>query len=578
MSSEQVNIKVKLKGDDSEISKIFDKIGRRGKEGSKFPTSPSSPQNSNNPNSSSNRKTVDRGSFREQIRESFYNNKHRGEGIASGAQQAISEGKQGAFYSTLSSSVESMRNFMVKHGEKNKEKDSNEENKSPESASKAIQNATIEITNANFKDIKNGKGPSGSSPDSSNGGNRNIPTSSPDSGDEPKGRGSFISKAASSLPFVGGVIAAATAGMLKLVSDVGQKHTEAIMSQASTIGATGGYFHKDQGMFSNAELAQAVVQRGRVTGRTGAQERSIDDQELRFASSQGVGASEVMTAMARLRKGNPDASLNWFRGAATESGFSGLKQSEFLSKMSEISQATMAKGYSGDMMNFARFSSGIGMSDGSDMNANARMGIAESLAEKARQGLFGGGVLGAMGLAKALESSNGDIISASKMLEEDPRLMGQAFDELSPEAKWLLGKKELGVSSKVAAGFKFDGNKEIRSEADLATPYDNQSLRLDNEGKNLFAGEEGKEAAKIGYELTKSMHEMFRDNKDAIMDVSKTIQAIEKPMLESAKMVASAAGDTIEGMKKLADKISSLLGIDVSTPKKVEVVGIKAKK
>ncbi len=28
------------------------------------------------------------------------------------------------------------------------------------------------------------------------------------------------------------------------------------------------------------------------------------------------------------------------------------------------------------------------------------------------------------------------------------------------------------------------------------------------------------------------------------MDVSKTIQAIEKPMLESAKMVASAAGDT----------------------------------
>jgi hypothetical protein len=31
-------------------------------------------------------------------------------------------------------------------------------------------------------------------------------------------------------------------------------------------------------------------------------------------------------------------------------------------------------------------------------------------------------------------------------------------------------------------------------------------------------------------------------------------------------------------MKKLAEKIGSLLGIDVFTPKKVEVVGIKAKK
>lgn len=572
MSSDQVDIKVKLRGDDSEIAKVFKKIGQKGKQGVNFPL----PGQGRNPSPQGRtpetaKRIVDKNSLRERFRESVYENKHKGEGVAAGVQGAISEGKQGAFYSTLSSSVESMKNFMVKHKEAIAEQEkgkTSEGDSKPESAGKAIQNANFTITNANFKNLDGSKG---GAPGSQSTKSIPNPSSSNDdsSGDEPKGRGSFISKVAGSLPIIGGAIAAATAGMLKLVSDVGQKYNDSIMSQASTIGATGGYFHHGQGMFANAELAQAVVQRGRVTGKTVAEDRAIDDQELRFASSQGVGASEVMTAMARLRKGNPDASLNWFRGAATESGFSGLKQSEFLSKMADISQATMAKGYSGDMANFAKFTAGIGMSDGSRMESSARMGIAESLAEKGRQGLFGGGVLGAMGLAKALDASGGDIISASQMLEENPSFMGQAFDEMSPEAKWLLGKKELGVSSKVASGFKFDPNKQISAEGDLSVPFDNQAIRLDNEGKNLFSSDAGKEAAKIGYELTTAMHEMFKENKESIKLVAKTVQEIEKPILEGANLVAKTAGDAIKTMNTLIEKISRFFGAKTS----VEVRG-----
>lgn len=573
----QVNIKVKLQGDDSEIAKTFEKIGQKAKKGvvygSKTPER-TPPQSA--------RRVIDKESLRERTRSSVYENKSRGEGVASGAQGAISEGKQGAFYSTFSNNLDAMKTFMQKHKEaKNNENATGREGASnnlfantrtPESASKAIETATINITNANFKDIKNlPKGNNNQKETTS------IPGSPSLGGDDLKGRGSVASKVYESLPFVGGIMAAGTTVLLKLVSDIGQKYTQAMMSQSSTLGATNGYYGRAQGMFANADLAQAVVQRGRITGKTVKEDGNISDQEMKFAYTQGVGIGDVTASMAKLKKGDPKASLNWYRGAATESGFSGLKQSEFLSKMAEISEGVRAKGYSGDMGNFARLTAGIGYADGSKMDPSARMGMAESLAEKGRAGLFGGGILGSLGLVKAMEKSGGDVMKASQMLEENPQMMGEVYNSLretSPEAAWFIGKKELpGMSTKALSNFQYS-EKNIKAEGDIKGNLGNTAMMLDNKEKMLFSGEGGRKSAEIGYNLSTQMMDMFKQNEKTIVKLATVIEKTETGMLNGVKLLPDIAkniasiAELFNPNKAQGDGLTKILQWAISKAKK----------
>jgi hypothetical protein len=435
--SEHIDISVKGIPDFGDVESKLQQIGDKAKK---------TKIGSNNPSQSSPRpipasKITNRASSNSN--NSVFQAKDRGAVAASMVSSDIDEGARGGFYNALNSKVN-----LLKGIGSNKNIETNEPQLNKESAKSSLDNGKKEINEAIFKNVKiekmNGFGnSSGIMPGPAS----NMPITSSRgvdfSGGEEGGRGSIISKIGGAIPIIGGAIAAATAGALKLVSDVGQRHVSAIQSQIGTIGATGGYVFGGGGYFDNSQVASAKVSRSRINGNS--TESDIDKQEMMFAYSQGRGLSEIVDSMAKLKKEN-GSSLNFYRGAAQQAGFSNLRQSEYLTKLGDMSESLRSKGYSGDMSSFA--SSLAGLNIGGFGDPSRKMSVAESIGDKSRSGVFGGGVVGGLAMAEALKESGGDFDSAMKLLEgKDGHKYGMnALSGLDGMTKGVLFKQQ-GIGS-----------------------------------------------------------------------------------------------------------------------------------
>jgi hypothetical protein len=78
-------------------------------------------------------------------------------------------------------------------------------------------------------------------------------------------KGGIGAAVAAAVPIIGRVAAAALGGILKMVSDIGQQYTQAMMSQQGTIGATGKYIGGGGAQFANSEVAAAQIAKARPT-------------------------------------------------------------------------------------------------------------------------------------------------------------------------------------------------------------------------------------------------------------------------------------------------------------------------
>ncbi|TGJ99856.1 hypothetical protein EHO57_13935 [Leptospira langatensis] len=360
--------------------------------------------------------------------------------------------------------------------------------------------------------------------------------------------GSTTSAAGAALPILGAGLAIA-GGVLKVISAVGERYTQAVMSQSSTFGATGGYVSGGGGFFRNADVAQANLARGRVTGEDiyGKTSAMFDTQTMKFASSQGQGIAEVVKELETLRKENKHLDIAYVRGAAKASGFTGVRQGEFLSKLAQISETLRGQGYSGNPEAFARFAAGISRGD-RDMDPGRRLSLAEQLSNQGRQGVFGGGIFGSLGMAQALKGG-GDFFSALREMEEDPgKFMSAAMEQLDAKTRGILGKMN-GGSFTEFENLKFKP-KDIERDNSEIKAASIKALENQNESERLFSGKGGQAAAQIGYDLNEQMRNMFEKHEKSFTSVATGINKLEEVMV-------TKIGGQLDSLITMVEKLAS---------------------
>lgn len=537
MAEESLNIKVKATPDFKSVEKEYDRIAKKGKKGIPVSGRGKAPEK----NGSSNGSGEKRSEKKKLEAASRYTG---GSAMASkvGADGSdLDETQSGGFFNTLDKKISAARELFRK---KKKKKDGEEEESSTNSSGIGIssakqlqlQKAEIKIQHANFD--KGGlSGLQGSGGGGASG------------GDGGSVRGNNFSLMGSAIPIAGAAFAIA-GGVLKTISAIGEQYHAAMQSQASTIGATGGYVGGGRGYFANSELAQANVMRGRVTGENiFGKGNKIDSQTMQFAASQGKGIAEVVKELETIRKDSKNADVGFLRGGASASGFQGLRQSEYISKLATISENLRGKGYSGDINDYAKFSAGLQRTDGINMDPSRRMALSEQLSDQGRSGAFGGGVFGSLSMAEALKANGGDVIKAIRESELNPgKYMSSAMGGMDATTRGFINKMQGGSFSEMA-GMKF-GYNDIKSDNSNIEAGYNKGLELDNAKKQTFATEVGAQAAQIGYDMNKEMIKLFNDNKGAMQSLASTVSNIEKSVIPVISGQITSLVGTIEKLAK----------------------------
>ncbi|RHX90243.1 hypothetical protein DLM76_20480 [Leptospira yasudae] len=521
-SGEHIDISVHATPDFKDVEKELERVARKAKRGVRFPKSPGGGGGGNSGKDESWYPKNYKKRFKESA--SKYGNGSVTANKIGADGSDLDETGHGGFYYTLDKKISAAKDLLSKKKKKNS---SGEEDGTGESPSQglsnpngakqfSIQKAELKIQSANFD-----KGGLGNLPGAGGGGGGS---------DGGSVKGQTLSSAAGSLPFVGAAFAIA-GGVLKTISAIGEQYHAAMQSQATTIGATGGYLGGGGGYFSNAELAQANVMRGRVTGDSVyGKGNQIDSETIQFASSQGKSLSEVVRELETIRKESKNASLGYLRGGANASGFGELRQSEYISKLASISENLRSKGYSGDISDYAKFSAGIVRGDGSKMDPTRKMALAEQLTDQGRSGAFGGGVFGSLSMAESLKANSGDVFKAIRDSEKNPgKFMTSALSGLDGNTRGIIQKMSGGSFTEMS-DLKF-GYKDFGSDNSAIKAGYNKGLELDNLKKETFASDVGADAAQVGYELNKAMLDLFKENQGAMKALIQVVGGIEKALL-----------------------------------------------
>ncbi|AGS80485.1 hypothetical protein [Leptospira alstonii] len=541
MASESLEIKVHAKPDFKEVDQGFDRIAKKFKKGfSLFGSGAggSEDQNSKNKKSKKKRKLEAASKY---AGGSAYASKIGADG------SDLDETGHGGFYNTLDKKISAAKDLFSKK-KKKKEEDEEEKTSStkPDSFKQLqIQKSEIKIQHAHFD--KGGFGGLGGS-----GGNTN-PSEAGESGGGLKSK--FLSALGATIPIAGAAFAVA-GGVLKTISAIGEQYHASMQSQASTIGATGGYVGGGGGYFSNSELAQANVFKSRVSGESIYQKGNlIDSNTIQFAASQGKGIADVVKELETIRKDSKNADLGYLRGGAAASGFTGLRQSEYISKLASISENLRNKGFSGDISDFAKFSSGFNRND-SKMDPSRRMALAEDLSNQGRSGAFGGGIFGSLSMSHALGANGGDIFKAIEESELSPgKYMSSALSSLDPKTRGLVHKLQGGSFSEMS-NMSF-GYKNFSSDNSRISAGYNKGLELDNRKKETFASDVGAQAAEVGYNLNTAMIQVFKENKNAMLGLTEVVSNIETKLLP---VVSTSITGIVTGVEKLCEYSEPVFG------------------
>lgn len=539
MAEESLNIKVKATPDFKAVEKEYDRIAKKGKKGIPVSGRGKVPEKKGSSSGS-------RGGSSEKKKLEAASRYSGGSAMASkvGADGSdLDETQSGGFFNTLDKKFSAARDLFRK---KKKKKDDEEDESSASSngigltsaKQLQLQKAEIKIQHANFD-----KGGFSGLTGSGGGGGGGS------GGDGGSVRGNNFSLMGSAIPIAGAAFAIA-GGVLKTISAIGEQYHAAMQSQSGTIGATGGYVGGGGGYFANSELAQANVARGRVTGeKIFGKGNQIDETTMKFAASQGKGIAEVVKELETIRKDSKNTDIGFLRGGASASGFQGLRQSEYISKLATISENLRGKGFSGDINDYAKFSAGMQRTDGISMDPSRRMALSEQLSDQGRSGAFGGGVFGSLSMAEALKANGGDVIKAIRESELNPgKYMSSAMGGMDATTRGLLNKMQGGSFSEMA-GMKF-GYNDIKSDNSSINAGSNKGLELDNAKKQTFATEVGAQAAQIGYDMNKEMIKLFNDNKGAMQSLASTVSNIEKSVIPVISGQITSLVGTIEKLAK----------------------------
>ncbi|EKR90567.1 hypothetical protein LEP1GSC163_0001 [Leptospira santarosai str. CBC379] len=288
-----------------------------------------------------------------------------GDNTGTGIESDINELRSGRFSGIISRKIDSTKKFKAAFKDfnnRNKKIKDDFSPKMPEGLSPADLGGRFDkliVREAKFDKVVGPLG--GGKPGDGGGGGRGpkwmLPSGFPEDGSYPKSAASPQTENKSSmLSKVGAAIAPAAFGVgavlgaaVSVISSMAGMHQQAMQSQDSTLDVYDGYVDGGGALVRNAELAQIGVSRSRILGDDAiADIMSRNKLGIQFGLSQGIGGTQGSELFAKLSKygefkeDNPE--LKKILSDGIRSGFSGLRQSEFLTHITSAAEVAYNSG------------------------------------------------------------------------------------------------------------------------------------------------------------------------------------------------------------------------------------------
>ena len=379
----------------------------------------------------------------------------------------------------------------------------------------------------------------------------NNPDNPDNNSNTPPQKGRMAAAALAAAGGIAGAAAKALGGIMQIVSDIGQQHTQAMMSQQGTIGATLGYVgegKKGRGYFANAQIAQAQIAKARA-GRVYGNEAKVSGNEMRFAAQQNMGLSQFVEALGDIKDQDQKVSINFLRGAANITKMTGLKQGVFVQQLQQYSNQLRGQGYLGGLGGVMGLGAGLAQNI-PGMKGERAMKVAQSMDTDVRKGAEGS-AMSRMAIAAMMKKHNMGYFEAAEHFEEYGMssdkvrsAFGESMEQFSPEVRGEI-MRSMGLTrreGRLATAKSL--NAPITADTSPIIAGGNKAQALENQKNEMFANSKAAaQAAEIAYKAAQKSMEMFENptTQKAMLSVVETLQKIENSLFKAVDAITSMA-------------------------------------
>ncbi|HNM06139.1 MAG TPA: hypothetical protein PKK05_24695, partial [Leptospiraceae bacterium] len=376
----------------------------------------------------------------------------------------------------------------------------------------------------------------------------NNPDNPDNNSNTPPQKGRMAAAALAAAGGIAGAAAKALGGIMQIVSDIGQQHTQAMMSQQGTIGATKGYVGGGGAYFANAQVAQAQIAKARA-GRVYGNEAKVSGNEMRFAAQQNMGLSQFVEALGDIKDQDEKVSINFLRGAANITKMTGLKQGVFVQQLQQYSNQLRGQGYLGGLGGVMGLGAGLAQNI-PGMKGERAMKVAQGMDTDVRKGAEGSS-LSQMAIAAVMKKHNMGYFEAAELFEEQGMgsdkvrgAFGESMEQFSPEVRGEI-MRSMGLTrreGRLATAKSL--NAPITADTSPIIAGGNKAQALENQKNEMFANSKAAaQAAEIAYKAAQKSMEMFENptTQKAMLSVVETLQKIENSLFKAVDAITSMA-------------------------------------
>ena len=391
---------------------------------------------------------------------------------------------------------------------------------------------TLNIQNATIRNVR-GQGSALSAPGGGVGAEVGV-------GSSPSNTRGFMAGAmGKSMPFVG-AIAVAAGAMMKIVSDVGQRYVQSLMSQADTFGSTGQYVvgRGPRGLFRDAEIAQAEVAYAKAADVETFQRKTplLSEDVMRFASRRNMNPAELGESLGVISRGQKEeTSINYLRDYAEKSGFQAMRQGEAITKLSEAVRQLREQGFG--ELNVRQFAPiAAAFTQGREVVAERGLTIAQNLDQRVRRGEQGG-LVGQLALVAKMQEGK-DFFTARSELQsegitgETIKMLKQYFGENNKQLLAYVIEME-GISTQREAEAVLDSKTvTLKDRTDRLNVAENPGIGFQNRSLEAFGtgagARAGAAAVKIAETAQNQLITMLDNHAGEIESLARGIHDVEK--------------------------------------------------
>lgn len=381
---------------------------------------------------------------------------------------------------------------------------------------------------------------------------------------EDSGRGGLFTNVGKSMPYVGAILAIA-GGILKMVSNAGQKYADVMMSQSGTWGATGGYVGGGGGYFDNAQIAQGSVDYFKGFGSEDAVGKGnpFKARDITFAAQQGIGMSEYGRNLGIIQKnagGRLAMDMKDIKGWFNASGVQGMEQSKVMAQLAQAAEQSTSGGYGAlDPRAIMQYSAGF--SNMSNIRASRGIDITTNLDRSIKQE---GSLAGNMAMMSALESGAG-IWDAMRAREKG--LSGAAgqsglanlYKMMGPDAAgYLLSKEGIGSFTEMSSGVPT--RKAFGKDGSVFPAGSNTALANQNQVSEAIISNPGFKASfEASNRMMQHTLEMMRTAGPALATLAEGVQAAEEALYKGGKVLVEGVDELAKDIPVLVENIHGLI-------------------